>query len=854
MAKLPASARVVIIGQGGIVGACVAHHLIEQGWDGIVGIDKSAIPTDIGSTAHASDFCYMTDHNKFSVYTTQYSRRFFEARGAYVRCGGLEVARVGDDERMAELRRKVGSGKAFGTQARIIDPAEVKRLFPLIDETRIQGAMWDPEAGLVVPRSQKVVGDLVDEAVATGKLAVFTNTAASRIEVRDGRVCGVHTSAGYIEAPIVVLSTGIWGPILAETAGVGVPLMPTEHPLLFFGPFEEFAGTGKEIGYPLLRDQGNSSYVRDTGDPATTEGGRLEWGYYEQVEPRLVRPRDILEPGQGGLSPSMRDLELEQVMAGYERIVELVPKLGELGWESRASFNGLLSVTSDGGSLIGEAPGVRGLWLGEAVWIKDGPGIGKVLADWITQGAPEMDPYSADISRHYPVQLRPEFVYRRCFETARKIYNPPVHPREPYESGRNLRRSPFWVREAELGGYFMESAGWERAHGYAANEKRLASYLERVPERRNEWDARHFWPVSNAEQLAMSDGVGMVNLSHFAIYDVSGPGAEGLMEYLCVAKVGGDTPPGKGIYTHFLERNGGIRADLTVIRLAEDRYRVVCGGPTGHRDLVWMQRMQQDRGFAARIEDRSEHLACLGLWGPKARETLAQFLEDPAAISHERFPFATTRELWVQGMPVWAFRISYVGEQGFELYFPFCYGLQIWDLLFEAGAVPVGIETYANSRRLEKSLRLQNADLETNYNLYEADLARPRVKAADFFAKERYLEQRARAHQSAILCTLTMEDNVDAQGVARYPVGHWPILDAESGEVLIDSEGRRSYSTSVEYGPSLGKNIVLAYIPHERAVEGAGFLLEYFGERYPLRLAAVGYRALLDPDNTRLRS
>jgi len=434
------------------------------------------------------------------------------------------------------------------------------------------------------------------------------------------------------------------------------------------------------------------------------------------------------------------------------------------------------------------------------------------------------------------------------------MYNPPVHTREPYVTGRDLRRSPFWVREQELGGYFMESAGWERAHGYQANEQRLAEYMERVPERANEWDARHFWRVSNAEQLAMSDDVGMINLSHFAIYDVVGPDAAAMMEYLCVAKVGGNTPVGKGIYTHFLERNGGIRADLTVIRLADDKYRVVCGGPTGHRDLVWMQLMQQDRGYDLRIEDRSDDLACLGLWGPNARTTLAQFLEDPDGISHENFPFATTKQIWLRGMPVWAFRISYVGEQGFELYFPFSYGLQIWDLLFEAGVVPVGIETYAKSRRMEKSLRLQNGDLETNYNLYEAGLARPKVKAADFFAKDQYLEQRARDHQPAILCTLTMEENVDSKGVARYPVGHWPILDADSKEVLIDSVGRRSYATSVEYGPSLGKNIVLGYIPHDQAREGKTFLMEYFGEHYPLKLAAAGYKALYDPENARLKS
>lgn len=856
MAKLPESADVVIIGQGGIVGASVAHHLIERGWTNIVGLEKSAIPTDIGSTSHASDFCFTTSHDKLNIYTTQYSQEFYARRGNYVKVGGMEVARVGDDERMAELKRKVGSGKAFGTNVSMISPSQAKELFPLVDETQIQGAMWDPDAGLVVPRSQKVAGDLVEEAIASGHLQAFPYTAAQRIDVQDGQVRGVETDKGYIKAKYVVLTIGIWGPIIAETAGTPLPLMPVEHPLLFFGPYDALKGTGKEIVYPLFRDQGNSAYVRDTGDPKTSEGGLIEWGYYEAEDPRLVSPWAIAEPEQARMSPSMRDLSLEQVMSAYEKAIEMTPILGELGWEEKRSFNGLLSVTVDNGSMIGETPEVRNLWFCEAVWVKDGPGAGKVLADWLTDGKPIMDPHSVDIARFYPPQKTRRYVRDRCYETAKKIYTPAVHPREPYLSGRRLRTSPFYPREVELGGYFMEAAGWERAHGYRANEDTLlAKYRDRVPMRENEWDGRHFWEVSDAEGLAMSEGVGMINLSHFCILDISGPDAEPLLEYLSVAKVGGNTPAGKGVYTHFLDHQGGIHADLTIVRLAEDQYRVICGGDTGHRDLVWIRRMSERQGLTnIRIDDCTETLATLGLWGPKARETLAQFLDEPEQVSNENFPFATARELLVDGIPVWAFRISYVGEQGWELYIPHCYGLRLWDLLFDAGVVPVGIETYANTRRLENSLRLQNVDLETDYNLYEADLARKLVKEADFHGKAAYLAQRERAHQPAYLCTLSLMDNRDANGIARYPVGQWPILDPETGEVLVDSEGRRSYNTSAAYGPSVGKMLLLGYIPHDYAQEGRELTLEYFGEHYPLRIESVGYRSLYDPGYQKMRS
>lgn len=854
MANFPKTADVVVIGQGGIVGASVVHHLIERGWSNIVGLDKSAIPTDIGSTAHASDFCYMTSHDHLSCYTTLYSVAFYEKLGHYARVGGLEVARVGDDERMEELKRKVGSGKAFGTHVRLISATEAKEKFPLLEEDMIQGALWDPDAGLVIPRSQTVVGELVQQAEQSGKLRAFGNTPATGLRIENGRIKGVETHRGTIETPHVVVCAGLWGRLIAEMAGEDLPIMPVDHPLLFFGPYDAFAGTGKEIGYPLLRDQGNSAYLRDTGDPKTAEGGHIEWGYYEEKNPRLVHPRDLLEKEQARLSPSQRDLEMDQIIEPLERAIELTPILGELGWDERRSFNGLLQVTADGGPSIGESPDVRGLWYCEAIWVKDGPGAGKVLADWMTDGRCELDVHGIDIARYYPIQKTPSFIHDRCYETAFKIYNPPVHNREPYTKGRNLRRSPFWAREQALGGYFMELAGWERAHGYASNEKLLEKYAERVPERRAEWDNRHFWRVSNAEHLEMSENVGMINLSHFAVYDVFGADAEALMEYLCVAKVGGDTPSGKGIYTHFLDHEGGVRADLTVIRMAADRYRVIDGADAGNRDYVWMKRIAEDRGLRVYIEDRSDHYGCIGLWGPNARTTLQAIADRPQALTHENFPFASVRDITVKGIPVSAFRISYVGEQGWELHFSFSYGLSLWDLLYEQGVTPVGIETYANSRRLEKSLRLQNADLLTEYNLYEAGLARSKVKAAEFHGKAAYIAQRERGDQPAYLCTMTMIDNVDANGVARYPVGQWPILDPETGEVLVDELGRRSYITSIAYGPSIGKNIALGYLPRKYAEEGRELVMEYFHEQYPIRVEAVGYRPLYDPDNSRVRT
>ncbi len=853
MAEFPQKAKVVIVGVGGIVGASIVHHLVERGWDDIVGIDKSAVPTDIGSTGHASDFCYATSHDFLSCWTTLYSVDFYEKMGHYVRIGGLEVARVGDDARMEEIRRKVTSGKAFGTRARLIDPPEIKAKFPLIEESLVQGGLWDPDAGLVVPRSQTVAGKLVDQAERSGKLQVFANTPAKSLIVENGRIKGVVTHRGTIEADYVIVCAGLWGRLIAEMVGEDLPVMPIDHPLTFFGPYNAFAGTGKEIGWPLLRDQGNSAYMRDTGDPKTAEGGQIEWGYYEETNPRLVHPRDLLEKEQARLSPSQRDLDMEQIMAPLERAMELTPILGELGYNESHSFNGLLQVTTDGGPSMGESQKVRGLWYAVGIWVKDGPGMGKLIADWMTDGRTAIDHHQIDYARFYPHQTREQFIWDRCTETAMKVYNPAVHPREPFSKGRNIRRSPFWEREKELGGYFMELGGWERAHGYAANEHLLEKYADRVPVRENEWDNRHFWRVSNAEQLAMSDDCGIINLSHFAMYDIEGPDHVALMEYLAAAKIGGDGNVGKGIYTHFLDEEGMVRADFTVFRFA-DRCRMIDGADAGPRDYHYMRRVAQDRGLDVTITDVTEKYVTIGIWGPNARVNLQKVVEDPAGLSVENFPFAAIKPIRIAGKDVTAFRISYVGEQGWELHMAYEDGLAVWDALRSTGVIAVGIETYANSRRLEKSLRLQNADLLTEYNLLEADLARPKVKADDFCGKARHVEYRARAHQPAMLCTLVMTDNVDSKGVRRYPVGILPVQDPVTGETLVDALGRRSYTTSIAFGPSVGKNIALAYLPWSHAQVGRQLAVEYFGETYPVEVTGVGYKPLYDPENLKPRS
>ena len=860
--KFPSEADVVIVGVGGIVGSMLAYWLADLGQKNIIGLEKSTIiPSDIASTAHASDFVYNTTHDKLGCWSTSFSRKFYEDNGFFLKKGGLEICRIGDDERWEELKRKVASGKAFGTNVRLITAAEAVEKFPLLDEKSMIGAMWDPDAGLVIPRSQEVVNFAVETAKEKGALRTYTNTPAKGFEIRNGKIVGVKTDKGTIKTNKVVIASGIWGPLMGDMAGVGVPLMPVEHPLLFFGPYDEIQDTKEMLVHPLLRDQGNSAYVRDTGK---FHGGMLEWGYYEDKNPRLVDPEDIGNPDKTMLSDSMRYLELEEIAEPLEKAFETTPILSELGWDEKSSFNGLLSVTADAGSLIGESPEVRGFWLCEAVWVKDGPGCARLCAEAMVNGKTQVDMHSFDIARFYPHQKERDYVKTRAYENAQTIYTPAVHPREPYISQREMFVSPFYEREKELGGHFEnEVAGWERALAYISNREKLDKYIREVPIRENEWDKRHVpYDIANAEHLAMSDSVGMINLSHFPIMDVKGPDAEKMLEYLSVAKVGGNTPEGKVIYTNFLDEDGGVHADLTISRLGNDSYRVVTGGADGNRDWVTLRNYRDDNGLDADISIRTHDIATLGLWGPKAVETLGNFI-DPNEIDIKNFPFASANNLTLnllggKKVDVWAARISYVGESGWELYFNNNKddGIALYDSLLEIGVIPVGIETYANSRRLEKSFRLQGADLETEYNAIEAAIQRPLVKEADFHGKAAHLAQREE-DPCAILCTMTL-DALNVSGKTRYPVGISPIIDPLTGEVPLDNKGRRSYTTGMSYCPSLKKFVVMGYLPKEIAIQGKSLLIEYFNKDgdglYPITVQIVGKGSLYDPTNDRVRA
>jgi glycine cleavage system aminomethyltransferase T/glycine/D-amino acid oxidase-like deaminating enzyme len=828
-----------VIGSG-IVGNSLAYHLAELGWRDIVLIDKGPLPNPGGSTGHASNFIFPVDHSKEMTALTLDSIRQYKEMGVFTESGGIEVART--EERMQELQRRMSSAQSWGVEpVSIVTPAEVKEMVPFIDESVIVGGFYSPGVGVV--DSLRAGTIMRERAQEMGALTVQANTEVLDIVVEGGRVRGVKTTRGDIDADIVVIACGVWSPKLARMAGASIPLTPAVHQMIDVGPVPRFADSKTHIDYPIVRDMDTNMYERQ-------DGQGLEIGSYAH-RPILHDPEEIPSVEEAALSPTefpFTQADFEQQM---EHALELVPEIvGDESVGVKYAINGLLSLTPDGLPILGETPEVKGLWSCAAVWVKEGPGIGKAVAEWMVLGEPEIDLQSSDIARFYEHQKTRAHVRARAAEGFNKTYGI-VHPGEQWGSNRNVRLAPMHAQEKALGAVFFEAAGWERPHWYESNAPLLEEYGDRINRREAEWDSRWWSPIINAEHLAMRDRAGMVDLSAFFIFDVIGPGALDVVQKVSVRQM--DVPIGRVVYTPVLAPGGGFKSDLTIMRLGDETFRVVTGGAHGMADMKWFADHLPEDG-SAQIVDLTSAWTTVGLWGPRARDIVSSLTSDD--VSHEGFRFGSCRTLEMDTLRVLASRISYVGDLGWELYVPIDQGAKLWDMLWEAGqphgTVPVGIGVYGTTGRLEKCYRAFGFELESEYNVLEAGMSGPKVKDEDFVGKEAHLRHRDE-EPAAIMCTLTVDDHTSSTGQKRYMLGREPVL-SKDGKPLVDRKGRRSFVTSAGAGPSVGKHLLMSYLPPEQANEGEQLLVEYLGERYPVTVAVAGSTPIFDPENTRIRS
>ena len=834
----PARATIAVIGAG-IVGNSVVSHLAKLGWRDLVLIDKGPLPNPGGSTGHASNFIFPTDHNREIALLTLESQRQYAALGVNTRCGGIEVAR--SPERMEELRRRMTSARTWGIEAELLTPAQVVARVPFVNGEAILGGFYTPGASVVDPVRAGTI--LRERTRAEGAVTVLENTEVLGLEVkqrpfRRPAMHSVITERGAIEVEHVVIACGVWSPRVAAMAGATIPLTPAVHQMVDLGPIDVLRGTGNEIGFPIVRDMDTFMYERQRHDA-------MEIGSYAH-EPLLVLPDDIPSIAKADRTPTELPFTAEHFAPQLENARDL---MGELltGARMRYAVNGLLSLTPDAQQVLGETAEVERLWSAASVWIKEGPGSGRLIAEWITYGYPRLcDPHGSDVTRFHSHERTQGHIEARCREHFNKTYGI-VHPREQWESARGIHRAPFHDRTDALGAEFHEARGWERPQWYASNEDLVARYG--VSNRPREWDRRWWSPIIDAEHLHMREKAGIVDLSAFQIFEVSGPGVVPYLEHLTVNRC--DRPVGRSIYTPLLTPEGGIRADLTILRLAHDRFRIVTGAPDGARDRVWFKRHLPADG-SVQFEDHSSSLCTIGVWGPRTEELLARIVDIP--LSQDAFPYGTGRESVVGSTRATMLRLSYVGENGWEIYAQMSRGAVLWDAIREAGADlgarPVGIGVYGTTGRLEKGYAMMGTDLTSEYSPVEAGLARPGVKKADFIGKAAYLEAREDG-PAAKLCTLTIDDLADGSGTPRFPTGgNEPIL-TRSGERIVDSRGRESRVTSAGMGPSVGRYLLMAYLPVEHATPGNRLQLLYMNERFPVTVAR---RAMFDPENARMKT
>jgi glycine cleavage system aminomethyltransferase T/glycine/D-amino acid oxidase-like deaminating enzyme len=836
---LPGSARAVVIGAG-IVGNSLVHHLARLGWGDLVLIDKGPLPNPGGSTGHASNFIYSVDHSREMTSLTLDSVRQYKELDVFIESGGLEVAR--SEDRMEELRRRMSSAKSWGVEpVSLVTPREIKELVPFIDETILLGGFYTPGVGVV---DSLRAGTLMrEQAQQQGALTVSANTEVLGIDVERGGVRRVRTTRGDIDAEVVVVACGVWSPRLARMAGATIPLTPAVHQMIDIGPVPRFAEAKSSIEYPIVRDMDTNMYERQ-------DGGGLEVGSYAH-RPILHDPDEIPSIEEAALSPTELPFTQDDFTEQMEHALELMPEIvGDESVGIKYAINGLLSLTPDGLPILGETPETKGLWSAAAVWVKEGPGVGRALAEWMVEGESEIDLQASDVSRFYEHQRAVGHVRARASEGFNKTYGI-VHPGEQWASNRDVRLSPFNERERELGAVFYEAAGWERPHWYESNAPLLEEFADQIADREAEWDSRWWSPVINAEHLAMRDRAALFDLTAFCVFDVVGPGALDTVQRVSMRQM--DVKLGKVVYTPWLTRGGGFRSDLTVMRLADEHFRVVTGGAHGMADLKWVVDHLPEDG-SAQVFDLTSSWCTLGLWGPRARDILAG--TTGADVSHEGFPFATCRTIEIDSLRVLASRISYVGDLGWELYVPIEQGAKLWDIISEAGEphgiVPAGIGVYGTTGRLEKCYRAFGFELDGEYNVVEAGMAWGKVKEHDFVGKEAHLRHREE-EPAAVMCTLTVDDHTSASGLKRYMLGGEPIVTRD-GLPLTDRSGRRSFVTSAGAGPSVGKHILLSYLPPEHAMVGEQLAVEYMNERYPVTVECADSTPLFDPDNERVKA
>ena len=799
-------AQVVVVG-GGVTGCSVAYHLAKQGWKDVLLVEKDELTS--GSTCHAAGLVTQFNPSPTMMRFRRYSVELYRELGVFETVGSLRIASSPDS--LKELQRGASRARGIGFDVEVISPEEAVRLLPAATSADLYGAIWIGDDGSVDPH------------IATYALANAARDLGVRIETHrrvtgfdlgpNREVRAVHTASGPIETEHVVNACGMWAPQLAAMVGGFAPSIPVDHQHIALA-----AVPGQELPHemPCFRDTDNLVYGK-------AEAGGILFGGYEPNP--AARWADGVPWDHAARTVPPDEERFAQLMEGAVRRFPFLEGAGVVALICHPD-----AMTPDGNPLLGPMPGVPGFWMAAGLSLNGfggAGGIGKTIAEWMTDGDTELDVSGYCAWRFGRVYRDTAYTA----EAAREVYKYYYRLRYPLDTdewGRPKRVSALHGRLQELGAVFGTKNGWERADYFAPGEP---SRRAGADQRRFGWAKPPYFDRLAEEHAAFREGVGIIDMTSFGKIEVAGPGALALLERVADNRI--DRPVGSVVYTQFLNERGGILADVTVTRLDEERFRVVTGAGTVDADLGWLRLNMRDGDDPLSLREASEELAVVGIWGPRARDVVQSVTEDD--VSAEAIPFRRARTIHVGGAEILAQRITYVGELGFELYVEPEWAVQLWDRLREAGAqhgITPGGYRVLESLRMEKGYRYLGTDLTGGDTPFEAGLGFCVARDKGEFNGRAALEEKDEPARR--LRTLLV-------GTEEYR----PVYGGEAVHMGGEVAGR---IRSAAYGFTVGRNVAFAYLPGE-VEEGDEAKVEIFGELVPATVAAD---VLYDPANERI--
>ena len=813
---LPESADFVVIG-GGIIGCSVAYHLAEQGRGDVLLLERDQLTS--GTTWHAAGL--MTTYGSTSqtmLEIRRYSRELYARleqetgqRTGFAPVGFIELA--ADADRLEEQRRIAAFNRYHGNTVEELSPAEVKGMFPFADVDGIEAGFYTPGDGRINP---------VDVTMALAKGArmkgarILQNTPVEDVLLRDGAVYGVRTARGDVRAGVVVNCTGMWARQLGERSGLWIPNQAAEHYYLIT---DEIPGMGRDL--PILEDPSLYAYYRE-------ETGGLMIGLFEK-DCAPWRVEGIPEEFSFGELPP----DWDRLTPFLENAMRRVPVAMETG--IRKFFCGPESFTPDLAPVVGEAPEVRNYFVAaglNSVGIITGGGIGRVLAHWIVNGRPDVDVTAINADRFHPYQCTPEYRRRRGHESLGRVYQC-HYPDQSPETARGAKRSPFHDRLAAQGAYFRDVSGWESPAWYApAGEEAKAERLT--------WGRPDWFPRWAEEHRACREGVILMDMSFMGKFRVQGRDAGAFLERLSANRVA--AADGRITYTQWLNEDGRLEADLTVIRFSENDYMVVTSDTAHRHTEFWMRRHLEADRFVT-VTDVTSGYGQLNVQGPRSREFLQSLTS--ADLSNAAFPFRCVREIDIGMARVICVRITYLGELGYELYVPSEQAVHVYDTLVAAGERfglrHAGLRALS-SLRMEKAYRDYGHDIDNTDDPYEVGLgfAVALNKPEDFIGKAACVARKAAAPWPRALLQVLVND--------PEPLMH-------HGEIVLRDGRPVGEVRAASYGHTLGGAVGLAFVHgdpvvDEAFVSGGAWEVDIAGRRYP---ATVSLAPLYDPGMERVR-